>query len=460
MINRVFHAAYEDIIKKTDRTLATLLAIEWPIAVILAIWISPRTWAGDYSQTHLHLLMAIFMGGLLTLFPIYHIWKNPGAVMNRQYATIAQCLYSILFIHLTGGRIETHFHIFVSLAFFSFYLDWKVLLIPTIITLVDHFARGFWFPQSVYGVSSATVWRAYEHGAWVLFEDIVLLYLIHSGKELLRSNALKHTALLEAREGLEEKVRLRTQELSESKQKIIEQQQQLVSSSKMSALGEMASGIAHEINNPLAVIAMFSDQITNVMEQEIVDKVEIAQIVMNIESTVERIAKIISSLRSFARDGSKNVKSQVNIKKMIDDTLVFCNEKIKTTGTKLMIDSFNSNLSFLGRDTEISQVLLNLLNNANDAISTSTEEKWIKISVVEMEAKIKLSVTDSGHGIPVDIESKIFDPFFTTKDVGKGTGMGLSISAGIIKANDGIIFVDKQNQNTTFTIELMKAGPE
>ena len=447
--------AHQLIISRTDKTFAYLLAAEWMVAIIVALVISPLTWSGEYSKTHIHVYLAVFFGAVITLFPIYNIWRHPGHYINRYYAAISQSMFSILFIHLTGGRIETHFHIFVSLAFMAFYLDWKVLLIPTIITVIDHYAGGYYFPMSVYGTNYATYLRATEHAAWVVFEDVVLFYMISTGQELLRNTAAKHKELEDSLSLVEEKVIARTKDLEESKHVILAQQQQILSVSKMSALGEMAGGIAHEINNPLAVISMFSDQIATELESEVVDKESLLDITKQIDSTVERIAKIIASLRSFALDGALAPMHSVNVKKMIDDTLIFCSEKIKKNNINLTISDFNPDLSFMGRDTEISQVFLNLLNNSTDAISEH-KNKWIKVEVLDLGNMIRLSVTDCGNGISEELAQKIFDPFFTTKDVGKGTGMGLSISAGIVKAHQGQFYVDHSKTNTTFNIDLPK----
>src|SRR5258706_13125007 len=109
------------------------------------------------------------------IFPLALAWSQLGRAMTYHVIAIGQMLTSALLIHLTGGRIETHFHVFGSLAFLAFYRDWKVLLTATVVVAADHWARGGFWPQSVFGVLSTSGWRWLEHAGWVLFEDLFLI---------------------------------------------------------------------------------------------------------------------------------------------------------------------------------------------------------------------------------------------------------------------------------------------
>ena len=160
------------IYEKTDRLFARLLLLQWLAGIAVALFISPQTWIGQSSSAHLHLWAAIFLGGAIAGLPLYLAWKQPGQVLNRHVIAVAQMLSSGLLIHLTGGRIETHFHTFGSLAFLAFYRDWRVLLTATIVTTADHMLRGWFWPQSVFGLFTAANWRWIEHASWVAFEDI------------------------------------------------------------------------------------------------------------------------------------------------------------------------------------------------------------------------------------------------------------------------------------------------
>ena len=245
------------------------------------------------------------------------------------------------------------------------------------------------------------------------------------------------------------------QSLTEARGRLAQQQQILAHSSKMSSLGEMAGGVAHEINNPLAAIKCLAGQLHETLDDEHLDRDLIKEMVAKIEKTTDRIAKIIQGLRTFSRDGSKDSFKPVNVRQLIDETLSFCNESFHLSGTELSVEDFPQELTFDGRATEVSQVLLNLLNNAKDAIA-DLKPKWVKVIVFDRQDWVELRVMDSGNGIPPEIQEKIFQPFFTTKEVGKGTGMGLGISIGIVQSHRGELKLDNQCINTCFVVRLPK----
>src|SRR5205814_1823270 len=154
---------------------AKLMFCQWVACVVMAVVISPYTWSGQTKAIHDHVWAAIFLGGTISLFPIWMARAWPGATVTRYIIAIAQMLMSALLISVTGGRIETHFHVFGSLVILSFYRDWRVLISATIVVYLDHFLRGIYWPYSVYGVLSASPWRSVEHAGWVIFEDIFLV---------------------------------------------------------------------------------------------------------------------------------------------------------------------------------------------------------------------------------------------------------------------------------------------
>src|ERR1041385_3859193 len=116
------------IFERTDRVFAGLMLFQWLLGIVLALVVSPKTWAGQFSQTHIHVWAAIFLGGAITSFPMFLALRHPGKALTVQAIGVGQMLMGALLIHLTGGRIETHFHVFGSLAFLAFYRDWRVLI--------------------------------------------------------------------------------------------------------------------------------------------------------------------------------------------------------------------------------------------------------------------------------------------------------------------------------------------
>jgi two-component system sensor histidine kinase/response regulator len=192
---QIFAAAQREIHERTDRLFAGLMAFQWLMGIIFALWVSPLAWEGPVSRTHLHVWAAVIVGGVISLFPALLAFLRPGQASTRYVIAVAQMLMGALLIHLTGGRIETHFHVFGSLAFLAFYRDWRVLIPATIVVALDHMLRGFFWPQSVYGVLVASQWRWLEHAAWVLFEDVFLFVACRRSIAEMKETADRTAAL-------------------------------------------------------------------------------------------------------------------------------------------------------------------------------------------------------------------------------------------------------------------------
>src|SRR5258706_4813811 len=161
---------------KVDRMFAVLLIVQWIACIVAAIVISPYAWEGKEHVLHMHVWVAILGGAGITLLPVLLAIFRPGWIVTRHVIAASQMLSSALLIHLTGGRIETHFHVFGSLAFLAFYLDWPVLITATIVVAADHFLRGIYWPESVYGIANPEWWRFLEHAGWVAFCDTFLIW--------------------------------------------------------------------------------------------------------------------------------------------------------------------------------------------------------------------------------------------------------------------------------------------
>jgi len=184
--------SYTALCMRIDGYFAWLMTVQWIAAVWMAALISPRSWAGDTSFLHPHVKLAFFYGGVLTLVPVALTRLAPGERITRLTIAGMQMLMSSLLIHLTGGRIETHFHIFGSLAFLAFYLDWEVLAMATAVVGIDHVLRGIFLPYSVFGSYTVEPWRWMEHIGWVLFCDVFLVAACVDRRRRIRELATRH----------------------------------------------------------------------------------------------------------------------------------------------------------------------------------------------------------------------------------------------------------------------------
>ena len=196
-----------------DHLFSMLLVAQWLGAVALAIWVSPWTWQGDVRQLHFHVWTAIGLGAAIVSVPVALALTRPGLATTRYAVALGQMLIGSLFIHLTGGRIETHFHVFGSLALLAFYRDWKVLVVGSAVVAVDHLARSLLWPQSIFGLEEVWRWRWAEHAAWVVFEDVFLIWSCLRGVEEIREIAWRQAELEATQARIERAVEERTAEL-------------------------------------------------------------------------------------------------------------------------------------------------------------------------------------------------------------------------------------------------------
>jgi signal transduction histidine kinase len=422
----LFEAHQLDIYRRTDRMFAYLMGFQWIAGIAFALLVAPRTWFGAVSQTHVHVWAAVCLGGAISLFPALLAIFRPGRLSTRYVIATAQMLMSALLIHLTGGRIETHFHVFGSLAFLAFYRDWRVLVPATIVVALDHMIRGIFWPQSVYGVLVASEWRWVEHAAWVVFEDVVLVMSCVRGTRELREIALR-TAILEQanKDGARQAV-----ELGELVARLRLSQQQVEAATR--ATSEFVANMSHELRTPLNAITLYSELLH---ENAVDDRRESdASDLMKIRGASKHLLGLINGILDLSKIEAGKMDLHLEtfaIAPMLDELAGTIDPLVRKNGNTLRL-RVDDRLGTMHADlTKTKQILFNLLSNA----AKFTTNGHIVCDVARRAAGrrewIDLVVEDTGIGLTDEQQARLFRPFAQgdtsiSRRYG-GTGLGLAL---------------------------------
>ena len=246
-----------------------------------------------------------------------------------------------------------------------------------------------------------------------------------------------------------------TEQVQRREQELRDKQEQLVQAGKLATLGELTTGVAHELNNPLNNIGLFIGNAIDLIELRIADT-NPDRILHELHAAMQQVRKateIISHLRTFGRAAPVSYEP-VAIEQVVHRALSLMQEQLRLRQIEVQLHFPADQAMVMGNAIQLEQVFVNLLTNARDALA-NMPRKLITIACEVKENLVELQVGDTGPGIAAGLEQRIFDPFFTTKDVGAGTGLGLSITYGIIKDHQGTIQVDKRaGEGARFLIQL------
>jgi signal transduction histidine kinase len=447
-----------EIYKRTDRLFAILMVFQWIAGIAFALWVSPLAWDGAVSRTHVHVWAAIFLGGIICLFPGLLCVVRAGATSTRLTIGVAQMLMGALLIHLTGGRIETHFHVFGSLAFLAIYRDWRVLIPATIVVALDHLLRGVFWPQSVYGVLVASQWRWLEHAAWVIFEDVFLLVACQRSVTEMKEIAMRRAAL-------EQEVRTRQQAEHDAstlvaRLRVTQQQAEAATRAKSDFLASMS----HELRTPLNAIILYSELLQEEAEEVAEESRQTSTVtdLRRIQVAGSHLLELINGILDLSKiEAGKMTVSREPfdigaVVRQVADTVIPMVEKNENR----LIVHCPDDLGPMQTDVmKTRQILLNLLSNAAKFTRNGNITLDVERGAIGDVPSIILAVTDTGMGMTKEQTAKIFEAFTqadvrTTRKYG-GTGLGLAIVSRFCGLMGGSVSVESDpGRGSRFTVRL------
>ena len=442
-----------DIYRQTDHMFAWLMGAQWLTAILIALWLTPKTWAGDFSSTHPHLWAAIFLGFAVNSLPIALSVCRPGRAVTRHAIAVGQMLMSGLLIHLTGGRLETHFHIFGSLAFLGFYRDWRVLVTASTVAALDHIVLGSLWPQSIYGVLGVSNWRSVEHVGWVVFEDVFLFYSCWRGVTEMREIAVRQAHSNSEQTRIEEQVRTRTLELASASNQADEANR---------AKSEFLANMSHEIRTPMTAILGYAEVL--MMDGEIVNAPRRRiDAVRTIQRNGAHLLEIINDILDISKvDAGKMTVERIACSphQLLADVQSLMSVRASEKRLWLRVLCDGSLPATITTDpTRIRQILINLVGNA----IKFTENGDVKLTVRLIPGdrpRMEFDVSDSGIGMTPSQVKALYQPFTqadssTTRRFG-GTGLGLTISKRLAMILDGDVSVVESTPGigTTFRLSV------
>jgi len=374
--------------------------------------------------------------------PVALALTQPTDVLTRHIVAAGQMLMSALLIHITGGRVETHFHVFGSLAILAFYRDWRILITAAMVVYIDHVVRGYYWPQSVYGVLNASPWRAVEHAWWVGFEVVFLTVAIRQSVREMVLIAERQVKLHSFNAEIEAEVKARTAELTTVNRQ----------------METFCYSMSHDLKAPLRGIQSFSTLLVHDHGQVL--NGEAREYVSRIQQSAGRMNRMVNDLLEYSRvSTAKFSLTPTDLSKVTEEALRLLSAEIEGQAALIQVDPELGVV--LGHEATLLQVMLNLLGNALRYGKLGVPPR-VLVRSEGRDNRIRISVQDNGIGIAAQYHQKIFEVFerVPTPNTQDSTGIGLAIVAKSVERLGGTVGLESQpGAGTTFWFELPGVTP-
>lgn len=433
-LGELFEENFRQIHQRAGRIMLWLLGVQYPAVVLVALCLTPWTWSGAERSVHPHVWLAAGLGGLITAFPLYLLRSAPGSPLTRHVLAAAQMLMGAVLIHVGGGRIEMHFHIFGSLAFLSFYRDLGMLSTATLVVVLDHLLRGLFLPASVYGSPTASLWRFAEHAAWVLFENVFLAVACIQSRIQIKAMIGQQAELEKLNESIEAAVVERTRELAQARDEAME-------STRLKS--QFLANVSHELRTPMnGILGMTGFLLDSDLSS---DQRECAE---TVRRSAESLLGVINDILDFSRiEAGKLTLESVAFRpeSEVADTVRLLASLAEEKGLEFVCD-LPPDLPFLvnGDAGRLRQVLLNLLGNAIKFTARGVVSLCLRTRpLTNGQVSLQFTITDTGVGIAPEAQRLLFQPFVQADGSAtrshQGAGLGLAISKQLVELMGGQI---------------------
>src|SRR6266851_2992456 len=435
-VGELFQQQRNRIAGNTSGIFAVLMLLQWAGAVLTAAIVSPRTWSGTASSVHIHVWASIILGGIITVVPVGLALVYPTHALTRHVIAAGQMLMSALLIHITGGRVETHFHVFGSLAILAFYRDWRILITAATVVYIDHVVRGYYWPQSVYGVLNASPWRAVEHAWWVGFEVVFLCIAIWQSIREMEAIADRQIKLESVNSKIEAEVKERTSELGSINKQ----------------METFCYSMSHDLKAPLRGIQSFSQILIEDHGQQLDEQSR--DCVARIQDSATRMNRLVNDLLEYSRVSTGSLPvTPVDLTRATEEAIRLLSAEVQERASSINVQP---DLGVaLGHDATVVQVMLNLLSNALRYAKLGTAPV-VNIRSECRNGRIRVEVQDNGIGIAPQYHERIFEIFERIPGANApcGTGVGLAIVAKAIERLGGKLGVESiPARGSTFWFE-------